>query len=159
MSEEIKEENKKDELSELEKYKALSDEYLSGWKRAKADLANYQKDESKRFEEVIKFANKDFVKDIIVVLDSFDLAIASLGDKAEKGFMMIRAQLADNLKKNGLEQIKIASGDDFDPARHEALLAIESEYPPGSVVEEVERGYVLHGRVVRPARVKISKEK
>ncbi len=151
-------EEKNNNLEEdLKRYQAQLEEYLSGWKRAKADLVNYQKDEAKRFEEVIRFANKEFIKDIIVVLDSFDLAIVSLGDKAEKGFVMIRSQLGDVLKKHGLEEIKVAVGDEFDASRHEALMAVESESPPGTITEEVEKGYMLSGRVVRPVRVKISK--
>ncbi len=153
------EENKKEEITELERCKSQAEEYLNGWKRAKADLVNYQKDEAKRFEEVIKFANKDFIKDLITVLDSFDLAITSLGDKVEKGFMMIRTQLGDSLKKHGLEGMAVKIGDDFDASRHEALIAVESDAPPGAIVEVIEKGYLLNGQVVRPARVKISKER
>jgi molecular chaperone GrpE len=154
MSEENKEIKNNEEL---EKCRTQAEEYLSGWKRAKADLVNYQKDEARRFEEVIKFANKEFMKEAIVVLDSFDLAIGTLGEKAEKGFVMIRAQLADILKKHGLEQIKIEAGAPFDAAYHEALMEVDSTHPPGTVVEEIEKGYMLHGQVVRPSRVKISK--
>lgn len=146
---------------ELKKYQAQCDEYLNGWKRAKADLVNFQKDETKRLEEVVKFANKEFLKDLIVVLDSFDLAINSLGESSatggDKGFQMIRIQLADVLKKHGLEAIKVEPGMPFDPERHEALLEIESDQPSGTIAEEIEKGYTLNGRVVRPARVKISK--
>ncbi len=146
---------------DLKKCQAQAEEYLSGWKRAKADLINHQKDEAKRFEEVIKFANKDFIKNLIVVLDSFDLALSAEAkakeDATSKGIQIIRSQLADALHKNGLEQIQVKIGDGFDPARHEALMEVESESPPGTIVEEIEKGYALHGTVVRPARVKISK--
>jgi len=142
---------------EFENLKAQCEEYLNGWKRAKADLINFQKDEAKRFEDVAKYANKEFVKDIILVLDSFDLAIAAMGDKTEKGVLMIRSQLEDALKKHGLERIVISVGALFDPALHEAIASAESESPPGTVVEEVERGYLLNGRVIRPARVKVAK--
>jgi molecular chaperone GrpE len=144
-------------INELEKCKNQCEEYLNGWKRTKADLLNYQKDEAKRLEEVIKFANKDFLKDLIVVLDSFDLAINSLGEASDKGFMMIRSQLGDILKKHGLEQIKVEPGMAFDPEIHEALMEVPSGHPPGTIAEEIEKGYILNGRVVRPARVKISK--
>ena len=145
--------------NELEKYKKLAEEYLNGWKRAKADLINYQKEEVRRFEEVVKFANESVVRDFIVVLDSFDLAIATLVKQGavEKGIYMIRTQLEDVLKKNGLERMVVAVGQKFDPALHEAVEEVASQQAAGTVVEEAGRGYMLYGRVVRAARVKISK--
>lgn len=147
MSEEL---NKKSEQCEKER-----DEYLNGWKRAKADLINYQKDEAKRFEEIIKFANATIIKDLIAVLDSFDLAAKHDG----KDFKMIGSQLEDIMKKDGLERMLIPTGSVFDPNLHESIGEVESDKPPGTIVEEVERGYLLNGRVIRPARVKLSKSK
>lgn len=137
------------------------DEYLNGWKRAKADLINYQKDEGKRFEEILKFGATDLVKDFIPVLDSFDLALTVLEKegKAERGVYMIRTQLEDVLKKRGLERVAVSVGAPFDPNLHESIGEVEAGEPPGTIVEEVERGYYLNGRVVRPARVKLSKQK
>lgn len=161
MSEEIKKLDIADEAKvcreELEKCKAERDEYLNGWKRAKADLINYQKDEQKRMEEFMKFANKELLRELITVMDSFDLAIATLGERLDKGTLMIRTQLEDVLKKQGLERLAVAIGAPFDPAVHEAVAAVESTEPPGTIVEEVERGYALNGRVIRPARVKVVK--
>lgn len=159
-----------DEAKELEKCKAERDEYLAGWKRAKADLINYQKDETRRLEEFAKYANKELIRELITVMDSFDLAIAAMassaqgfggpkGDKVDKGTLMIRTQLEDVLKKQGLERMSVTVGAPFDPAFHEAVAAVESTESPGAVVEEVERGYTLHGRVMRPARVKVAKDK
>lgn len=146
---------------EFKKCQAERDEYLNGWKRAKADFINYQKDETKRLEEVLKFANWDLVKELIIVLDSFDLAIAALEkeSKTEKGIYMIRIQLEDVLKKRGLERIVVSAGQKFDPALHEAVGEVESDKPSGTIVEEVEKGYLLNGRVIRPARVKLAKDK
>lgn len=153
-------ENKeKQSEEELKKCQTDRDEYLNGWKRAKADLINFQKDEVKRLEEAIKFGNWDLVRDLITVLDSFDLAIAALekNGPVEKGVYMIRHQLEDALRKRGLERIIISTGQPFDPALHEAIGEIESSKPSGAIAEEVERGYLLSGRVIRPARVKLSK--
>lgn len=130
-------------------------EYLNGWKRAKADLINYQKDEAKRFEEVIKFSNAVIIKELILVLDSFDLAEKHDG----KDFKMIKNQLEDIMKRSGLEKMTTAVGSKFDPAMHETVGELESDQPIGTVVEEVERGYLLSGRVIRPARVRIAKLK
>jgi molecular chaperone GrpE len=146
---------------EVTRLKKQADEYLDGWKRAKADLINYKKDEAKRFEDIIKFAVQELVRDLVPVLDSFDLALESLGTepKVEKGVYLIRSQLEDVLKKRGLEKIAIAVGDRFDPAFHEAVAAVESSQDPGTIVEEVDRGYLLAGKLIRPARVKVAKEK
>lgn len=143
----------------LEKAEKERDEYLSGWKRAKADFINYQKDEAKRFKEIIEFGNQELIKDIIPVLDSFDLGISVLEKegKAEKGIYIIRAQLEDVLKKRGLEKIIVSVGQIFDPSLHEAISSVESNQPSGTIIEEVEKGYLLNGRVIRPTRVKVAK--
>lgn len=144
---------------ESARLKAQADEYLDGWKRAKADLINYKKDEAKRFEDIIKFAAQELVRELVPVLDSFDLALESLGSepKVEKGVYLIRAQLEDALKKHGLEKITVVVGEQFDPALHEAVAAVESTQSSGTVVEEVDRGYLLSGKLIRPARVKVAK--
>ncbi|MCL5004485.1 MAG: nucleotide exchange factor GrpE [Patescibacteria group bacterium] len=147
------------ENNELNKCQKERDEYLDGWKRAKADLINYKKDEMKRFEMMAKFSQEAIIKDLITVLDSFDLALAALEKegKVEKGIYLIRAQLEDILKQNGLERVIISTGQPFDPSLQEAIVSVDSDKPSGAIVEEVERGYLLHGKLVRPARVKISK--
>ncbi len=146
------------EESELEKTKKERDEYLDGWKRAKADFINYKKDELKRVESFLKLSNEQLIRDLIAVLDSFDLALQSMGDsKVEKGVYLIRSQFDDILKKYGLERIMVRIGSEFDPAMHEAVASVESDHPPGTVVEEVEAGYMLAGKILRPARVKVAR--
>ena len=91
-----------DKLSACEKQR---DEYLAGWQRAKADFINYKKDEGKRFESLIRFANEDILEELIGVLDSFDLGLAAM-EKAgpvEKGVYMVRSKLDNVLKQRGLE--------------------------------------------------------
>lgn len=145
--------------AEKDRFRAQAEEYLDGWKRAKADLINYKKDEEKRFQDIIRFANQGLVSDLVAVLDSFDLAIGALSDesKVEKGIYMIRAQLWDVLKKHGLEKISVTAGDVFDPSLHEAVMAVECSQSSGTIVEEVETGYLLSGKTLRPARVKVAK--
>ena len=144
---------------ELAKCKKERDEYLDGWQRAKAEFINYKKDEIKRFETLAKFANESIIRDLINILDSFDLAIPALEreSKVEKGVYLIRAQLEDALKNYGLERVIVSVGSPFDPAMQEAVAVVESDKPSGTVVEEIERGYMLNGKLIRPARVKVSK--
>ncbi|KKR88760.1 MAG: Protein GrpE [Candidatus Wolfebacteria bacterium GW2011_GWA1_44_24] len=145
-----------DDLAKCQKER---DENLEGWKRAKADLLNYKKDESKRFEIVAKFSQEGLIRELIKTLDSFDLALAALEKegKAEKGIYLIRAQIEDTLRQNGLERVAVSVGQPFDPNLQEAIVSVESDKPSDTVVEEVERGYLLHGKLIRPARVKVAK--
>ncbi len=160
MAEELKDEEKNTE-GEPASCEKQRDEYLDGWKRAKADLINYKKDEAKRFDSVVKFANEAIIMDLINVLDSFDLALASLDEQADsktqKGLYLIRRQLEDIMRLSGLEGIIISTGQPFDPGLQEAVAEVESDKPSGTIIEEVERGYTLHGKLIRPARVKVAK--
>lgn len=156
-----KEEIRKAEINKLAECQKERDDYLNGWKRAKADLINYKKDEAKRFEAIVKFSNEALIKELLNVLDSFDLALVALGveedKKTQKGLYLIRQQLEDILRQNGLERIIISVGQSFDPALQEAVAIIESDKPSGTIIEEVERGYLLNGKLIRPARVKVAK--
>lgn len=146
---------------ELENTKREKEEYLDGWKRAKAELINFKNEEMDRLKEVSRFAGEDIVRDLIVVLDGFDLAITALSKDLDsatgKGVYMIRSQFEDALKKRGLERIISPVGHPFDPSLHEAVASMESDLAADTVIDEVERGYILNGRVIRPARVVVSK--
>jgi molecular chaperone GrpE len=138
------------------------DEYLSGWQRAKADFINYKKDEMKRSEEAARYGSQDLIKEIITIMDDFDLALRVIeknggANGVDKGIYLIRSKIEDVLKKRGLEKIMLKPGDDFDPSFAEAMLEVPSEHPPGAIVEEIEPGYRLHDKIIRPARVIISK--
>lgn len=145
---------------QIEEMTAQRDEYLAGWQRAKADFINYKKEELQRIQETARYGSEDLIKDLISVMDNFDLALRTL-EKAgpvEKGIYLIRTQIDDILKKRGLEKIDLKPGDMFDPATAEALAEVASEKPTGNVVEVIEQGYRLHEKVLRPARVIVSKE-
>lgn len=147
--------------AEFEKTKNEKEEYLDGWKRAKAELINYKKDELERLRELSRFGNSDLIRNLLIVLDSFDLGLAALDPEtpAMKGFYLIRSQFEDVLKKCGLERVTIATGQIFDPMIHDAAVTVPSDLPEGTVIEEVERGYMLNGRLLRPARVKVARKK
>ncbi|PIR69882.1 MAG: nucleotide exchange factor GrpE [Candidatus Niyogibacteria bacterium CG10_big_fil_rev_8_21_14_0_10_46_36] len=134
-------------------------EYLEGWQRAKADLINHKKDEAERKQALARFATEGMVHDILPVLDSFDLALKHAeGSDIEKGILMIRSQLEDVLRRKGAEVIPVRAGDPFDMMIHESVGETESDAPPGTVAEETQRGYRMHGKVIRASRVKLSKE-
>jgi molecular chaperone GrpE len=144
----------------LKKCQEMKDEYLAGWQRAKADLINARKDDEKKVLEFIKFANADLITELLSVLDSFDLAFPDKeqDSKFSKGIFLIKMQLEDILKKYGLESIK-SIGEKVDLNLHEAVGEEESDKEERTIVEEMQKGYTLNGKVLRPAKVKISKKK
>src|SRR6202142_4314037 len=122
-------------LAEAEKQR---DEYLGGWQRTKADFINYKKEEMKHMEDIAKYGNESLIKDLISVLDNFDLALRTM-EKAgtvERGIYLIRSQIDDILKKRGLEKLNVKAGDEFDPMVAEAMAEVPSDRPQGVIVEE-----------------------
>jgi molecular chaperone GrpE len=152
-----------DNLQECEK---LKNDYLAGWQRARADFLNYKKEEMERIGELIKWASEEFILKILPILDNFELAtkevrsMKSEDTKIEemiKGFLQIKNQIQDFLKTQGVEEIDCL-GQKFDPNFHEVMEEKEAEgKDSGIVIEEVQKGYMIQDRLLRPARVKISK--
>lgn len=133
-------------------------QYLDGWQRAKADLINYKKDDSRRLEDMMQYASAKFLEDIVPVLDSFDMAMAGIPDKeVVRGVLLIYSQLAEVIKRRGVEEIVPAVGDVFNPAQHESIGETASDVLAGAIAEVAQKGYALVGRVIRPARVRLSK--
>ncbi|MEI6479260.1 MAG: nucleotide exchange factor GrpE [bacterium] len=161
MDEEIKkEEEVVIEETELDRCSKEREEYLDGWRRAKADLINFKKEEAGRLAGFLKNGNENIIKDLITVLDSFELGIAAtteVNPEVMKGMILIKNQLEDALRRHGTEKLEVKKGEMFDPARHEAIGEMHSEYPDGSVVEEVEGGYLLYNKVIRASKVRLSK--
>jgi molecular chaperone GrpE len=129
--------------------------------RAKAESQNIQRRATTERNDAIRYANADLIRTLIPVLEDFDRTFAAAGsdDKAIlEGTRLVHANLVKALRDFGLEPIEAAAGEKFDPAIHEALMHQPSEeVSPGSVIEQVTRGYRLRDRVLRPARVVVSK--
>lgn len=132
--------------------------------RAVADLENYKKRAVKEKEEVQKFGSERLLKDFLPVVDNFDRALdhaRQSGDieSLKKGVEMVRKLFEDTLAKHGVKPFS-SKGQPFDPNRHEAMSAAETdELPPNHVFSEYLRGYTLNDRLVRPALVVVSKPK
>lgn len=167
--EENKKENKELEKlhKELEDAKARCEEYLNGWKRERADFLNHKKEEIERIGIMIKYANEELILKLLPILDNICLAESHVPEEFKNnnwidGFLQIKKQLSDFLSKEGIEAVEVM-GKEFDPNTMESVGATEevsgspSSSESGIVVEEVQRGYTLHGKVIRPAKVKISK--
>ena len=156
----IKKLKEKIKVSESEKQK-----YLEGWQRDKADFVNARKDDERRNLEIIKFAKEGLVDEIIPVLDSFELAFRSpswnsVAPEWRTGVEYIHSQLKTVLLNSGLTEID-PLGELFNPHEHQAIgtVEIEEEGNDGKVLEVLQKGYKLNGRVIRTANVKIGERK
>jgi len=148
-------------IKAYKKRKKEKEEYLEGWKRAKAELENYKKGEKERMESFLFREKRDFLLKLLPVLDNFKRAEkeAERGNENEvvAGLLKIKKQLEDVLLKEGVEEIK-ALGEEFDPEYHDAVEMVEDESgSSGEVVEELEKGYLLGEEVIRPSKVKVNK--
>jgi molecular chaperone GrpE len=132
------------------------------WHRAAADLANLRRRTEQEREEVEQFASMLLIQELLPVLDNFQRALATIpGNLAMltwiQGVMLIERHLAAILERQGLTPIE-AQGQPFNPHQHEAVSERETaEAPPGTVLQEYQRGFAMHGRVIRPALVEVAK--
>jgi molecular chaperone GrpE len=129
-------------------------------KRIQADFENLKKRSTNERIEYSRYANTDLILQILPVLDNFRLAVKHLPRELEEnawvaGVRHIEAQLKQILQGEGVVEIE-SIGEQFDPNLHEAIEEIESEKPPGEIVEEIQRGYSLNDKVIRHSKVKVS---
>lgn len=155
---------KKEETPEQLKEKAkLADDYFDRLLRSQAELDNFKKRIEKEKAEFLKYANESLIYELLGAIDNFERAIAAVEKKEDfkllhQGVEMILKELHEILRRRGVSRIE-ALGAPFDPHRHEALSYVASEeHPENTVVEEIQKGYLLEGRIIRPAVVRVSKK-
>jgi molecular chaperone GrpE len=140
----------------------LKTEYLAGWQRVRAELLNYKKEEMERIGDILKYAGEGLILKILPILDNFEIIERKLPenlrkDESVKGLLLIKNQILDFLKSQGIEEVK-SVGERFDPNFHEVIEEIkEKDKEPGIIIEEVQKGYTINGRLLRPAKVKVTK--
>jgi molecular chaperone GrpE len=150
-------------LAELERER---DDYRDRWMRTAAEFENYRKRIERERREQRDQALSDFLRELLLIVDDFDLALkvdSEKGDKTDrghsqyrKGVELIHAKLHDLLRKQGVTPIE-ALGADFDPNLHQAVTHEPSpEHRDGEVIGELRRGYLMNGRLLRPAMVKVA---
>jgi len=146
-------------IEDLERQK---NEYLNSWKRERADFLNYKKDEAERMNGMVIFIGGAVAMKILPILDNLEIIEQKIPedlkkDENVKGILQVRKQISELLKSLKIIEIK-AIGKKFDPNFHEAAGEESKEgIEPGIVIEEIKKGYLLDGKVLRPAKVKISK--
>jgi molecular chaperone GrpE len=147
--------------AEVKRLQDLADEYQGRALRAQADFDNFRRRTQKEKEELAQYATSKLVTELLSVLDNFERALVTTPSSPEseafvKGVDMIFRQLDGVLKSEGLTAMETV-GQPFNPEYHQAIMQVESEeYEEGIVTEEVQKGYLLKDRVLRPAMVKVS---
>lgn len=159
-TEEQKDESQDDGLTEVERLQKKCDEYLAGWKRAKADYSNFKKEVDNRQKDLLQYANAALLAELIPVYDNFKKAFAFSPKEESKewqnwqmGIGHIQKQMWDFIEKFGIKEIETV-GKEFDPKLHESIGKEKSdEHESGTIVKEVVPGYMLHDKVLNPAKV------
>jgi len=139
----------------LAEEKAKAEANLANWQRSQADFINYKRRSEQEKEEIGKFANSILMLSLLPILDDLERAFDSIPPHLAKltwvdGIRLIERKLQASLEAQGLSPIK-AIGEPFDPNLHEATMYRKGE--EGIVIEELQKGYMLHDRVIRPAMV------
>jgi molecular chaperone GrpE len=152
---------------EAEEWKNKHDEIKDKFLWLAADFDNYKKRALKEKDEFLKFSNAGLIREFLVVADNLERAMGSLpSDDMDEGLLKLKQgveltlrQFKSLLDKQGVTKIA-ALGEKFDPKFHEVMFLEETDqFPEGTVMEELQSGYLLHERVLRPALVKVAKAK
>jgi molecular chaperone GrpE len=137
-----------------EELNEMNEKYL----RLAADFDNYRKRTERDLDSHIRYAIEKFAVELIEVIDNFDRAITSQDSGAREGLEQISKLFRNFLEQNGITPV-ISVGKKFNPAKHEAVVCIPSEQEEGMVIEEFCKGYRMHDKIVRCAKVAVSKGK
>lgn len=136
------------------------DEYLTGWQRERADFINYKKEEEERKKREEIFLKKRLYLEILLILDNLERAEKNLPENLKEdlwteGIIKIKKQIEEFIKKEGIKEIEIKLGDDFNPEFCEAIEIIEGE--DNKIMEIIQKGYLYNEKVLRVAKVKVGK--
>lgn len=141
----------------LDEQQKLADKRLEKIKYLQADFDNYRKQFDKEKARITELANENLIKDLLAVLDDFEAAVPAVCEKDKDGVEMIYMKLYKILESSGLKEIN--SGEKFDPRFHEAMLREKSDKEDGTILESLQKGFMLKSKVIRPAKVKIASKK
>lgn len=157
-----KQEKKEEKKEKKQKKKDKVAELTELLQKVQADFENYRKQVEKRVGEMRETAAQDLILQLLPIVDNFELALRNTEHKKHQDFIqglkLIQAQIASLLKDQGVKEIE-TEGKLFDPYFHEALMKVGSELPENTILEEFQKGFTLHGQVLRHAKVKVSSGK
>jgi len=145
--------------TDVETLSAERDDLLARLQRVSADYLNYQKRQHRQLAEARELANAELARDLLAVLDDMERAMdAALANHEDDdpllaGMRLVYDKALVALAGHGVSPIAVSAGDPFDPLRHEAMMRQPGDVETPTIARELQRGYELHGRVLRPARV------
>jgi molecular chaperone GrpE len=151
-------------IEKITALKDLSDKNYDLYLRSQAEMENMKKRFRREKEDWFKYSNETLIKEILPIMDNLERAVShSTGQSGlpslKEGIELTLRSLKSALSKSGIEEVK-AEGAVFDPGLHEAVFQIEDDNAePGKVVKEIQKGYLLNKRLIRPAMVTVSKGK
>jgi molecular chaperone GrpE len=140
-----------------------ANENFDKWLRLRADFENFKKRVQKEKADLMKFGNESLLKNILSILDNLERAVDH-GKEVKQNASLLEGveitlkQFLNTLERFGVKPVP-AVGEVFDPEKHEAVSQAESDQEPNRVISEVQKGYLFHDRLLRPAKVIVSKEK
>ncbi len=137
-------------LAEQEK---LAEERLNHLKYLQADFDNYRKHFEKEKEHIIQLANESLIKELLMIYEDLERAVQH--DQHKDGLLLVQKNLWKILEKHGVKVIE-SIGKQVDPHLHEVVMKVPSDQEEGIIVEEVQRGFMLKSKVIRPAQVKVA---
>jgi len=142
--------------TELNEQKKAFDELNDRFMRLAADFENYKKRTARDREATIALANERIAGDVLEVVDNIERALKTDDAHLREGVMQIRQLICSLLERHGITPI-VSLEKPFNPAEHEAIAHVPSDKPEGTVIDEVARGYRMHDKVIRYAKVAVSK--
>lgn len=158
----LKEASQEKEEPGVDALKASVEEFRDKYLRALAEMENMKKRQQRQHSDVLKYGKEAVLKDFLLVYDAIEKSIQSAAglypddDHFISGLRMTEKLLLETLKKHGVEPIQTAHKA-FDPNYHDALMQVKrDDIEPGMVVEEIEKGFLLNDRVLRPAKVTVA---
>jgi len=150
-------------IKKVEKVQEASDKNLDLYIRSQAEIDNLKKRYQKERQDLVKFANESLIKQLLPVVDNLEKAIAHSQDEdsieaIREGIDLTLKGLTDILQKAGVETVE-AVGEQFDPNFHEAVSEMADDgVEPGTVIKDLQKGYTLHQRLIRPSMVIVNKK-
>ena len=137
-------------MDKKKKKENKEEEYLNNWKKAQADLENFQKEVANKMEDLGKYFSQDIFQEMTEVVDNLESAVQYAEGELKTGLDQVLKKSKGLMEKHGVKKIEVKAGDKFDPHLHEAMEGIGD-----TIAEQVRPGYMIHDRVLRPALVKV----
>lgn len=146
---------------ELEQEKSKSQDYLNRLKYLQADFENYRKRIERNLTEQIQFGNERLIRNLLSIMDELELAFEACKKTQDtknvaKGIEMVAENFKEILRNEGLEAIEVI-GKIYDASKHEAVVnVVDNTKPEGTIIEEIRKGFMFKGKVIRPSMVKVT---